>query len=255
MLVLCYGMQKSGSTLAFELTCGVLQSAGFAQDFIRSDVHAPREGRVYRNFVGKFNTDTLNDLIATIGPSRKIAVKTHSGFTDDMLPQLEASQAKRELQIIASYRDPRDVCLSLLDAGRRDRDAGKGFFAQFDTLESAARFTKTNSARFRRWAALRGALRLSYEQTAYDTEAAIVAIESVLGIQSDHAQVLQHAFVDAFTQKNKAVRTRYKTEMTDAQKGETEKMFRPFIRNACKRDNQAWYDKYRDEMLSRIKKT
>ncbi|HVU22399.1 MAG TPA: hypothetical protein VHE09_16835, partial [Rhizomicrobium sp.] len=159
MLVLCYGMQKSGSTLAFELTCGVLQSTGFAQDFIRNDLHEPREGRVYRNYVEDVTADSVERLIATIGPTRKIAIKTHATFPDEDFARLESLQARGDLQVIASYRDPRDVCLSLLDAGERSRTLERGGFGKFETLDEAAKFVKGRTARFRKWASLRGTLR------------------------------------------------------------------------------------------------
>jgi hypothetical protein len=250
MLVLCYGMQKSGSTLAFELTCGVLQSAGFEQVFIRNDLHEPRDGRVYRNYVEDISADAIEDLISTAGPARKIAFKTHSTFPDELFPRLEELQAKRDLQIIASYRDPRDICLSLLDAGEKSRELERGGFGRFETLDEAAEFVKGRVARFRKWASLKGTLRLEYETVAYAPDEAIDRLEAVLGVTANRTEAMKHAFEDAFTQKNKATRRRYETEMTDKQKRQMEKIFRRFLNNACEEDNQAWYDKCRTNILA-----
>src|SRR6185437_5652421 len=119
MLVLCYGIQKSGSTLAFELVRGVLESAGFEQPFLRNerfkgDVSIPAAAR---NYVEGVTQEKIVELTDIIGPDRKIAVKTHGGFRAKMFPWLEEMQARAALQIIVSWRDPRDICLSLLDAG------------------------------------------------------------------------------------------------------------------------------------------
>ncbi len=250
MLVLCYGMQKSGSTLAFELTCGVLQSAGFAQDFIRNDLHEPREGRVYRNYVEEVTADSVEALIAEIGPARKIAIKTHSTFPDEDFSRLEALQAKGRLQVIASYRDPRDMCLSLLDAGEKSRTLERGGFGKFETLDEAAKFVKGRTARFRKWASLKGTLRLEYETVAYSPDKAVDKLEAVLGVTAIRTEAIRHAFEDAFTQKNKAQRRRHETELEDAQKEALGALFRRFLNNAIDADNQAWYDKCRANILA-----
>ena len=62
--------------------------------------------------------------------------------------------------------------------------------------------------------------------------------------------MIKHAFEDAYTQKNKAVRTRYRTEMTKDQQKLTSDMFRSFIRHACENDNQTWYEKNRRRILA-----
>jgi hypothetical protein len=101
MLVLCFGIQKSGSTLAFELVRGVLETAGFAQPFLRNDRFkngAAPEGA--RNFVEHITGAMIEELAQEIGPDRRIAVKTHSGFPAGIFPWLEDLQARRELQVI-----------------------------------------------------------------------------------------------------------------------------------------------------------
>ena len=74
MLVLCYGMQKSGSTLAFELTCGVLRSAGFEQAFVYNDMREPDPEKTRRNFLAKVTRENMEALLSAIGPDRRIAV-------------------------------------------------------------------------------------------------------------------------------------------------------------------------------------
>src|SRR5437773_11540492 len=116
MLVLCYGIPRSGSTLAFELAKGTLQSAGFDQATFVNDRLGPerlkRAGPDARNYVTGLSKRKIESLIEAIGPDRKIAVKTHSSFPDRMFRWLERLQASGKLQVIASYRDPRDICLS-----------------------------------------------------------------------------------------------------------------------------------------------
>jgi hypothetical protein len=248
MLVLCYGMQKSGSTLAFEIVRGVLQSAGFEQPFVYNDMRDPAEAR--RNYINNINKENVAALVETIGPDRRIAIKTHANLPNEIFAWVEERQRAREIQIVTSYRDPRDVCLSLLDAGEKSRETNKGAFGTFRTLDEAAEFVEGRVARFRKWSAVRGALRLNYDLVAFEPETAIAAIERALNVRCDKAEVLKHAFDRAYTQKNVAQRHRYLTDMDDEQKRRMGEKFRRFIKHACENDEQAWYDKRRDYILA-----
>jgi hypothetical protein len=231
MLVPCYGIQKSGSTLTFELVKGVLQTAGFEQTFLRNErfkagVPVPQSAR---NYIERITKEKIEGLIAEIGSDRRIAVKTHGAFPDEMFPWLEEMQARRELQVIVSWRDPRDICLSLLDAGERSRRIKAGAFTELQTLDAAAAYVSKRIARYRKWAALRGTLRLDYDAVAFAPDAAIDAIEKDLGVASDRVQAKQYAFEEADTRKNKALRDRHLDEMTAEQMAKLEKTFHRFL--------------------------
>ncbi len=230
MLVLCYGIQKYGSTLAFELVKGVLQTAGFAQLFLRNERFKPGEAipRSARNYIEGITREKIEQLATEIGPERKIALKTHAAFPDEMFCWLEAMQARRELQVIVSWRDPRDMCLSLLD--------------------DAVEYVRKRVARYRKWAALRGSLRLDYDTVAYAPDDAIDAIEKVLQVTGNHLQAKRHAFEEANTQKNKARRDRHLDEMAEEQKARLENVFRRFIREA---GQESWREQVRERLLAR----
>jgi len=248
MLVLCYGMQKSGSTLAFEMVRGVLQSAGFDQPLVYNDLRDPAEAR--RNYIDTIGEEKVAALIETIGPTRKIAVKTHATLPDGLFTWVEERQRAREIQIVTSYRDPRDVCLSLLDAGAKARAKNAGAFGNFETLEDAADFVRGRIARFRKWSAVQGTLRLNYDTVAYEPEKAIGAIERALDVRSDKETVLKHAFENADTLKNAARRHRHLSEMDDAQKAGLTHKFRRFLKHAIESDDQDWYIKCRANVLA-----
>lgn len=250
MLVLCFGIQKSGSTLAFELVRGVLMTAEFAQPFLRNERFKAAEPvpENARNFVEHLTREKIEALLAGIGPDRRIAVKTHSGFSGGIFPWLEELQERRELQVIVSRRDPRDICLSLLDAGERSRRLKAGAFTELETLDDAAAYVVKRIARHRKWLALNGTLALDFDAVAYAPDEAIDAIEKTLGVKCDRARAKRHAFEEADTRKNKALRDRHVDEMTDAQKAMMEKIFGSFLGEA--RDD-AWREPFRRKLLAR----
>lgn len=246
MLVICYGIAKSGSTLAYELVKGVLMSAGHDQKKLRSRGLKPRRRG---NYMASLKRDELSELVDTIGPGRIVAAKTHMVFPDDMFEWLEELQAARKLQVVASYRDPRDMCLSLVDHGERSRTKGTKDFARIRDLEDATRLIAKAIGKFARWASLEGSLRLYYETVAYAPDDAIDAIEKALGVTCDHAAAKAHAFEDAFTQRNKATRNRYEDELDDDEKREMLENFGPFIARVCQANDPAWFAEFRASLL------
>ncbi len=251
MLVIAYGIPKSGSTLAFELLRGILLSAGQEQEVLHND----REGGTYRgtqrNFLNKITRERIESMIERTGPDRVIAVKTHSSFSPDMFRWLEERQAARDIQVIASYRDPRDICLSLRDAGERSRNRGRGAFVSVKDLEEAMANVERRIVAFRRWGALRGTLRLGYDVTAFDPDKAIDAMEAAVGIKGDRFFVHKYAFEEAYTLKNVAKRDRYVDELSDEEKHILAYAFRKFIRQVIERDNDRWFESYRETMLEK----
>jgi hypothetical protein len=180
-----------------------------------------------------------------------IAVKTHEPFEPGLFAWLEALQLERKLQVIASYRDPRELCLSLLDAAANARARGQNAFVELKDLESVIVRVEKRIRHFRRWAALSGSLRLYYDTVAFVPDVAINAIERTLGVQADHAQVIKHAFEDAFTQKNKGVRERYLTDLSDAERSALTERFREFIDGPCQGRDEEWLSEFRERMLLR----
>lgn len=249
MLVICYGMAKSGSTLTYEMVRGVLAGAGYDQTRVKSPaLRRKRKG----NYFAELERESLTELIDTIGHDHMLAVKTHMVFSDDMFSWLEELQQQRKVQVVTSYRDPRDICLSLVDHGERSRDAGKDSFAHIDDIERAAELVEKAIPKFRKWSSLRGAVRLYFETVAFAPDEAISTFERVLGVSCDHEEVKRHAFEDAFTQKNKAQKSRFEQELDASEQSRLNEQFSDFIERVCKQNDERWYSAYRDELLARI---
>jgi hypothetical protein len=247
MLVLCYGLTKSGSTLTFELIKGLLETAGHAQDRLPDGVVNPGH-RV--NYAQPLTRKKLDEILSAIG-ERWIAVKTHSGIADPLFTYVEKLQREKTLQLVVSYRDPRDICLSMLDAGERARASGVKEFSEITDLAVAEARVSEQIDKFFKWAAVPGALLLSYEMVAFEPETAMDRIESCLSLRADRARAKQYAFEEAFTQKNKAQRNRFLGELTVQQRVDLEKTFETFISNFIDGDPAQWLSEKRLEILQR----
>ena len=246
MLVICYGMAKSGSTLAFELTKGVLSAAGHDQGKVKSDGLKKRRGG---NYIAELTRDSVVDIVDAIEPGRIVAAKTHKCFEAEDFSWYEDLQRQRKIQVVASYRDPRDMCLSLVDHGARSRESGQESYAHIEDLKDAARLISNAIPKFRKWASLSGSLRLYYDTVAFSPDVAIDAIERVLGVTADHEEAKKHAFEDSFTQFNKAQKKRFESELSDREKGDMQRRFGDFIEQVCERNEEQWFSGYREQVL------
>ena len=247
MLVICCGMAKSGSTLSFELVKGVLIDAGYSQAKVKSTGIKPKG---HGNHIADLSREAILDMIEQIGPGKIVAAKTHKCFSEDMFGWMEELQAERKIQIVVSYRDPRDVCLSLVDHGAKAREGGRPGFSKIHDLARAADVFERAILKFRKWSSLRGSLRLYFETMAFLPDAAIDAIEKVLGVTCDHEAAKRHAFEDAFTQRNKAKKNRFEDELDEAQNKELAARFNEFIERVCRQNDERWFTAYRDQALA-----
>jgi hypothetical protein len=247
MLILCYGITKSGSTLAFELVKGMLASAGHVQERLPNGVVEPTP-RI--NFIsGIITRERLRALIDTIGRDRIIAVKTHTEFDTADFRWIEEAQLEGALQVIASYRDPRDICLSLCDAGERSRARNIKAFSKIDSLARAIKGVQRQFVRFRKWAALQGTLRLDYACVAFNPDEAMERIARKLGIAYDAAAARKHAFEDAITQKNKAIPRRHEAELDEEQQVALTRIFSEELKGAFELRDESWFQEYREALL------
>ncbi len=203
------------------------------------------------NYVQPLDRRRMNRLIETIG-ERWIAVKTHAGFADPLFPYLEKLEKKGQLRVIASYRDPREICLSLIDAGVASRAVGKKEFSEVRDIDSAIPRVAEQIVKFRKWAALRNTLRLDYDTVAFDTDVAIDRIEHSLGIVGNRDRAKEHAFDNAFTQKNRAERHRARKELTPEQDAKLRTAFAAFLENVHENDNEEWFSFQRKTILAKL---
>jgi len=250
MLIIAYGIPKSGSTLTYELVRGMLINAGYSQDLASKEHRSvqPLVSRMKRNFSSQMGRAEVEEFIAKIGTEDRIAVKTHAWFEIGDFAWLDALCEKGEVLVVASYRDPRDLCLSLVDAANKARGVGAKAFSNVRDMEHAAKKVRRRLDDFRKWASLRNAVRIDYEDVAFATDGVIDRLEQALGLVCNREEVLRYAFGEAITLKNKAKSRRHEEELDAAQNEALGHKFRNFLRTG---GDQAWFDKSRKKLLKR----
>ena len=248
MILFSYGITKSGSTLAFELAKAILSTAGYEQTRLSDDVVEPGH---HINFVNGISRQRIDRLLRAVPEDQFIAIKTHSGFPPLLLPYLDELSRASKIRIHANFRDPREICLSLMDAGVQARQRKRQAFSEIETLDQAVENVSRQINVFMRWACVRGVLRLAYNRTAFEMDAAIDDIAAHLGVTPDRDEVRRIVNEVAFTQKNKAVKNRYKSELTPEQDQKLQAEFRLFLNNLCRQQNPDFLARRRAALLAR----
>lgn len=226
-LYLSYGMPKSGSTLAFELTRTMLELAGVPQVKIAAGTTDP-EAKI--NFVSRLDGSAYEKLHEEAkGHAQPIVIKTHSR----LFPRFEKLLRGGILSGHAVCRDPRDMALSLLDAAREGRAWGSTEEGSYKTVADTEKRLRKSIEMFTKWAESPNILPIHYERLAFDTESVAAEIAAQLGITVDIPKAIEIATGTKFTQFNQGKSQRWKTEMDPADARRLETTFKSYIDTYC----------------------
>jgi hypothetical protein len=208
-IYLSYGVTKTGSTLAFELIRAVLEQAGVDQSRLPDGIVTP--GHKINFFGGVVSDQVPAALAAAAGRGGLVAIKTHGR------PDEGAKAAARDGRLIGHvvFRDPRDIVLSLLDAGVRAREMSARAFSEIVTIEDALASLDRQVANMNAWLELPGMMPLLYDRFAFDLPRTVRQLARQVGVDVSAPDVMA-AIENRFTQRNKAVPARHVDEMDPA---------------------------------------
>jgi hypothetical protein len=180
-------------------------------------------------FLQALDPAALPRLIEAAGP-RILLIKTHAAPSEEWIAAYRGFAAQGLARVHVNHRDPRDICLALMDAARISRERGVTEFTKFPTLDAAAAGVQRYLAEAARWNGLPGVLHLHYETCAFQTDAAIDLLKADLGVECRNDLVRHYALRLAYTQRNKAAPHRHRDELDEAQAARLTETFGPYLR-------------------------
>jgi hypothetical protein len=180
-------------------------------------------------FVQTLDPAVLPRLIEAAGP-RLLLIKTHAAPSDAWISAYRGFAAQGLARVHVNHRDPRDICLALLDAARISRERGASEFTEFATLEAAMAGVQRYLAEAARWDGLPNVLHLHYETCAFRTDAAIDLLKADLGVECRNDLVRHYALRLAYTQRNKAAPNRHRDELDERDVARLTEAFLPYLR-------------------------
>jgi hypothetical protein len=225
VIVISFGVNKSGSTLAFELAKAVLALNGYPQPRLGDDL--VQEGH-HINFVRQWTDDRLDRLLeATAGSC--IVVKTHGGPFLLSSARLQEALDAGDIRIHVVYRDPRDTIVSMLesDVVARLRRSDDPSFRELRGVDDAITRVGARLEALRAWGSL-PSLKLQFERFAFDRDTGPLLIAKDLGLSVDPDEAWATAS-EAFTQFNVGRAGRYQTDLWPDEIGRIERAFPLFL--------------------------
>lgn len=209
LIYFSYGMTKSGSTLSYELARSAFVLAGFAQHRLSTRAVENRKHINFCEHINKERADAIRSEVSEIG--HPIAIKTHTRPDPEVVKMLQNNDATAH----ATYRDPRDIALSMVDHGARARRNNEVGFTEIRTVDDAIDNIKHQTNSLLAWLSLPNVRPIYYDDVAFNMKHTTTKLVSDLGLSVNLEKVLQMGGKDRFTQKNKAVRERYKADMSE----------------------------------------
>jgi hypothetical protein len=242
MIYFSYGMLKSGSTFAFELTKEVFRQSGVRQVLLTDAVITEEAIRFKINFMEELTPERLRALEEEVRRlNRPIVVKTHEAAIHEVHALLEQGKAMGH----CVFRDPRDMVVSLLDAGAQARMRGDKSFSEIHTLEEAMAVIAEQLPRIESWLDLPNIQPIFYDDLAFRTIETVGMIATQVGVTVNPERVRRAidwrdgrrswGFLKPFTQFNKGLKDRYKTELNAAQIEQVSAKFADLLEIIAKR--------------------
>ncbi len=214
MIVISYGMQKSASSFVSSAATHMAESRGFNQIDLaaRFFPEAPRNvGGIASAPMGQmrdsgYHEFSLDEMIEKIAPEEVFILKTHSAPPLEICEPMAAGQIK----VLASYRDPRDIAVSMMDHAARSRAKNKREFSHIHDLEHAFEIARGELLKFNRWLAFPDVLALTFKMIRSQPRTTISMIADHLGLETD-VEALCCNLLKERPNFNKGVEHRYKT--------------------------------------------
>ena len=204
MLVICYGMHKTASTFTWTL----------ARDYLRA--HAGKRIMAPADVVDCDAAWLAAQRRVIESRDRVLIVKTHRPAA----AELHVLARRGLVAALANYRDPRDMALSMLDAGRAERAAGNdNVMSAIHGMEDAIATIRREIPQFLGWAEASFCLPLEYEDICFDTVVTATGMaEHIAGrvpVSGDVARIVD-GIDRSGIRLNRACRKRHRREMNPA---------------------------------------
>lgn len=220
--IFCYGMTKCGSTLAFELARTALELSGYPQPILPESATGHSRKINFAGHLDDNNIAAISSAIRDIG--HPVVIKTHTRPDPCVIDMIERGDAL----VQATYRDPREMALSMIDHGNRSRATGKLAFSEVGDLDDAIENITSQIDSLTQWLYRPNCLPVYYEDVAFRTVPTLRRILAQLQLDVAPGPTARYVLRKRFIQLNKGVKKRFKSEMSLTDQQRFQRQFRPF---------------------------
>lgn len=172
MIYICYGITKSASTFLYQITEEILLASG--QRICR--IRQPGSIKLV-NYYDRITVPFL-ERIETKAAGQTVVLKTHGRLDPGVRKWIAAGRIRAN----ASYRDPRELALSMVDNGARARKLGELPFSEIVTIEDAIPSIDLQLNYLKEWVEVPEVERFSYNEVCFATETTISRLCQQIGV-------------------------------------------------------------------------
>ncbi|WP_285164742.1 hypothetical protein [Shewanella goraebulensis] len=195
MIFICYGMQKSASSFAWSIVKDLTEELGHNQNLLRKTYIDDKNFRVeYQNI---FNIEEYEYFNERIPQNEILVIKSHAPISAELGEHIQSQGGCA----IATYRDPLDIAISLLDVGVTERlkpiEKQRTGFASIKCLDDAVQRLPKTVEIAESWLNFDFITHIHYEQLCYNTNTAVDNIVS--SFKSVGVEVPDEIVVDVLT--------------------------------------------------------
>ena len=227
-----FAIPKTASTFGWALIKRIASLGGLD---VRTLSSFSKGGLHPEDYIDPVTEEALARVQKEIGEGCAV-IKTHGGGGTTLVAKMVRENRSK---VFVSYRDLRDVSLSLIDHGAKARKVGSKDCADILKPEDAIPLIKVGLERMDSWVRDCAPLMIPYNEICFDTPTTIRRVADRFGVAVSFGEVMdgfKHKEKD-IGQFNKGVMDRYKTEMND----DTSELFLQTFRS--------YYEKYFPEAL------
>jgi hypothetical protein len=208
-IFISYGITKSASTFAWQLIKRIAIAGGLP---VATLTKKSKGASSPEDYIDPISDEKLALIHEDVGES-PVIIKTHG----DVTPTVARLVADGTARVFVSYRDPRDIALSLLDHGAKSREKGIKDFAEFYEITDTLDAIRTQVSRFGNWVRSCAPLLIPYDEICFDTRTTISKIANRLQVPVDVEKVLNEFSrnKNLIGQFNRGERRRFEREMDE----------------------------------------
>ena len=190
MVIVQYGLAKSGSSFIYQLLTDIFQNRFVCW----SDYFEQRNSMVPAKFQGDYIAipgGEIEEIMSLIPKLEFFLFKTHDApfhsnkneYSEEFNSRLRNWITEGELKIVATFRDPRDMCISYLDHAEAHRRGEKDFFdnkiySPFDAIPNVVNEYRILNY----WKPFEEIHWISYDQICQEPYRVLEAIKKYIGL-------------------------------------------------------------------------
>ena len=178
MIILSFGMPKSASSFAFQLVSEMAGLAGYDQLEIRRKYLVGHQQNAFQ----MLNPGNCGGLFQSIPDDEIYTIKTHGSFCEP----IEHGLSHGKIKALATYRDPLDMAVSLLDAGEKERlrptHQQRKDFAELFTLSDAIKVIDWSVDEADKWLSNPFTMNVPYTEVFNGAEQVAIKLQNFLGL-------------------------------------------------------------------------